>query len=187
MRYAAIVIGALACVCVACAYGPSLEAVELVAFSAVLIAAADIDVRTRRIPNALLLAACAIRLAYVAAAGLVFGADAALLLARSLAGALVVGGGLLVATLLADRLLGGQSMGGGDIKLFAVEGLYFGVSGGLAVLAGSCVIGAVSALCLRGAGGQGGEGAKRTFAFAPAIAIASIAVMIASSPLVKIF
>ena len=45
--------------------------------------------------------------------------------------ALVFGGGLLGLSLVMDRILKRDSLGGGDIKLFAVLGLYLGVVGTL--------------------------------------------------------
>lgn len=61
--------------------------------------------------------------------------------ARGLAGACALGGGVLAITLVLDYLLGKESMGGGDIKLYAVAGLYLGPGKGLLMLIVSCLLG----------------------------------------------
>lgn len=187
MRRAGVALGVVACIVVACAYGLSLEAVELAAFAAILVAAAIVDAETRRIPNAFVLAACAVRFLYIGMIWLLGGGDAASLLAESLVGALAIGAGLLAFTIIADRIFGGRNMGGGDIKLFSAVGLYFGLQVGLAVLAGACVLGAAMAM-LSGKKAtaepidEGGAAAGRTFAFGPAIAVSAIVAMLVTSP-----
>ncbi|MBO4914821.1 MAG: prepilin peptidase [Oscillospiraceae bacterium] len=88
----------------------------------------------------------------------------------SVASGLVYGGVLLVLSLIMERVRGKEALGGGDIKLFAVVGLYLGFVGTLFALLLSCVVGLLFALLLR---------AKRAqpFAFGPAIAL-STAVML---------
>ena len=86
-------------------------------------------------------------------------------LAGGLAGGLALGGGMLAVALMADCVLGRESMGGGDIKLLALLGLYFGPAQGLLLLILSCVVGLALAFAM---------GAKdRPFPFGPAIALAA--------------
>ncbi len=54
---------------------------------------------------------------------------------------ILYGGGLLGISLVMDKLLGRDSLGGGDIKLFAVIGLYLGMVGTLFTIVFSCIIG----------------------------------------------
>ena len=54
---------------------------------------------------------------------------------------LAVGGGLLLISLLMDHILKKDTMGGGDIKLFAVVGLYLGMLSTLFALILSCILG----------------------------------------------
>lgn len=56
---------------------------------------------------------------------------------------LAVGGGLLAISLLMDHIMKKDTMGGGDIKLFAVSGLYLGMLPSLFALILSCVFGLV--------------------------------------------
>ncbi len=88
------------------------------------------------------------------------------------------GGGLLLVSLAMDRLLGRESLGGGDIKLFAVVGLYLGFIGSLFALLLSCVLGLALAAVLRGKGGD------RAFPFGPSIAIAAAAMLLYGAPLI---
>lgn len=97
---------------------------------------------------------------------------------RSLLAALVFGGGLLALSLVMDRVMGRDTMGGGDIKLFAVVGLYLGFVGTLFALLLSCFIGLAlqAALRRREAGGA--------FPFGPSIALSAAAMLLYGAPLV---
>jgi leader peptidase (prepilin peptidase)/N-methyltransferase len=75
---------------------------------------------------------------------------------------------ILMLSLAVDALLHKDSMGGGDIKLFAVMGLYLGPVASLFSVMLSCIIGLVFAL-LRRMGGAGGE----QIPFGPSIAAAT--------------
>ena len=79
------------------------------------------------------------------------------------AAGVLCGGGILVLSLVMDRVLGRESMGGGDIKLFTVAGLYLGPVGTLFAVLLACVLGLLPALM---------AGRGRTFPFGPSIAAA---------------
>ena len=99
--------------------------------------------------------------------------------ARSVAAALVFGGGLLGVSLVMDRLMGRDTLGGGDIKLFAVVGLYLGIIGTLFALLAACVIGLLFSVVTRAKGGD------RTFPFGPAIAVAAAAMLLYGAPMIQ--
>ncbi len=80
--------------------------------------------------------------------------------------AAVYGGGLLLLSLVMDRALGRDTLGGGDIKLFAASGLYLGLIGGLFALILACVFGLLFALLSR-------RGAREAFPFAPCVSLAA--------------
>ena len=63
--------------------------------------------------------------------------------------AVIYGGGLLIVSLAMDRIMGRDTLGGGDIKLFAVVGLYLGLAGTLVALLLGCVLGLSLSLVLR--------------------------------------
>ena len=83
------------------------------------------------------------------------------------------GGGVLLISLAMDALLRRESMGGGDIKLFAVMGLYLGPAASLFALLLSCVLGLVFQ-GLRKALGSG----KELIPFGPAIAAATAVMLL---------
>ena len=64
-------LAALAAVSILLLYGPTLEAVHLAVFAAILVVIAGIDHATRRIPNALVLIAFLVRVLYIAIVWLV--------------------------------------------------------------------------------------------------------------------
>lgn len=173
-------------------------------FLVLLTWASAIDLRERRIPNKLVAAmavlwlAVRVLLAAMAAACCAagFGVDAqigdaalvasaammrmipfGLTLGDGLVGALVLGGGSLAASIAFECLAQRPSMGGGDVKLLAVVGLFLGWERGLWCLFAACLVVLVMQMASRFREG-GKRIASQTFPFAPAIlvgvAIASI-------------
>ena len=98
---------------------------------------------------------------------------------KSVLAALAFGGGLLAVSLVMDRVLGRDSLGGGDIKLFAVVGLYLGFIGSLFALMLACLIGLALQGVLRRRGGE------RAFPFGPSIAMAATAMLLYGQPLIS--
>lgn len=166
-------------------------------FLVLLVWASAIDLRERRIPNKLVAAMAVLWLAVrvllaamaaaCCAAGFGSGAqigDAALVVSATmmrmipfgltlgdgLVGALVLGGGSLAVSIAFERLAQRPSMGGGDIKLLAVVGLFLGWERGLWCLFAACLIVLVMQMASRLR--EGGKGiASQTFPFAPAILV----------------
>ena len=166
-------------------------------FLVLLAWASAIDLRERRIPNKLVAAmavlwlAMRVLLAAMAAAcsAGAFGSgaqmgDAALVasatmmrmipfgltLGDGLVGALVLGGGSLAASIAFEHLAQRPSMGGGDIKLLAVVGLFLGWERGLWCLFAACLVVLVMQMASRFREGRKGIG-PQTFPFAPAILV----------------
>ena len=165
-------------------------------FLVLLAWASAIDLRERRIPNKLVAAMAVLWLAVrvllaamaaVCSAG--FGVDAqmgnaasaasvatmrvspfGLTLGDGLVGALVLGGGSLAASIAFERLTHRPSMGGGDIKLLAVVGLFLGWERGLWCLFAACLVVLVMQMVSRVREGGKGIGSQ-TFPFAPAILV----------------
>ena len=92
----------------------------------------------------------------------------------------VLGGGMLIISLILDKILKKDSMGGGDIKLFAVCGLYMGAFGSLFMLILSCVMGLLFAAVRRLRSGEGGQ-----IPFGPSIAAAACVMLFFGDPLVN--
>ena len=166
-------------------------------FLVLLVWASAIDLRERRIPNKLVVAMVVLWLAsrvllavmaIVCSAG-AFSVDAqmgdapsaaafatmgifpfGLTLIDGLAGALVLGGGSLAVSIAFERFAQRPSMGGGDIKLLAVVGLFLGWERGLWCLFAACLVVLVMQVVSRFREGGKGIGSQ-TFPFAPAILV----------------
>lgn len=165
-------------------------------FLVLLAWASAIDLRERRIPNKLVavmavlwLAVRVLLAAMAAVCSAGFGVDAqigdaalvasaammrmipfGLTLGDGLVGALVLGGGSLAVSIAFERLAQRPSMGGGDIKLLAVVGLFLGWERGLWCLFAACLVVLVMQMASRLR--EGGKGiASQTFPFAPAILV----------------
>lgn len=81
-----------------------------------------------------------------------------------LIGGFAIGGGVLLCALIMDFVLKKESMGGGDIKLYFMLGLYMGWILGLFHLIVSCIVGIVFVFVLK----------RNTIPFAPAISLSAL-------------
>lgn len=93
--------------------------------------------------------------------------------------AIIYGGGLLAISLIMDRVLGRDSMGGGDIKLFGVTGLYLGIIGTLFVVLLACIMGLVFHYAVRR------KEEEKAFPFGPWIAAAAAIILLYGAPLIS--
>ena len=80
---------------------------------------------------------------------------------------LVFGGGILLLSIVMDKVLGKESLGGGDVKLFAVVGLYLGFAATLFAVMLACVLGLVFAVLMS----RGEKG--KAIPFGPSISLAA--------------
>ncbi len=101
-----------------------IERIRLLCLTGTLIPAAAVDFRAGKIPNQLLAASAAVRLLLYIPEFILFGRSELTELKSDLLGAAVIAGFFLL-MLLVFR----NSIGMGDIKLFAVMGFYEGISG----------------------------------------------------------
>ena len=162
----------------ALAYGASLETIELCLLSLVLVTLSLTDLASLTIPNVCIVATVLIRVAYIAMAGALGLENPVSLLVSSLVGALCTFVPLLLATLLMDHLLGTESLGGGDLKLLSVAGMYVGWLV-VPMLALACLLGLAGSL----AKARGHLDALAPFAFGPAIACSLWITLMVARPL----
>lgn len=94
---------------------------------------------------------------------------------RSALAGLAIGGALLVLTLIMDRILKKESMGGGDIKLFFVVGCYLGIGSGLFALILSCIAGLIFVVVWK----------REKIPFGPSIAIGTAVGLLAGPSVVQ--
>ena len=153
-------------------FGLTAECLRNYLFLCCLFLAALTDLEAGVIPNGCVIAAAVIWLA-----ALPFLPGGWNSVADSVLAATVFGGGLLVLSLGMDWLLGRDTLGGGDIKLFAAAGLYRGLIGSLVALIAVCA----AALALRGVLRRKGG---KEIAFGPAVALAAAAVLLYGEPVI---
>lgn len=133
-----------------------------------LVACSLTDLQAFVIPNACVAAAIVLHACYLLLLCAQDPALAAATLARSLVGAGAALVPLLALTLVMDRVLGRESMGGGDLKLLAVCGLYVGWRQLLFLVLAACLGGIASSAVLT----PKGSGTLAPFPFGPSIAVA---------------
>ena len=170
-----IVISALAVI--ACAgfvmrFGFSVETLQYMVLVALLAWASFEDLRSRTIPNLCIAAAIGVRVAcFVAFAAL--GRFSASECVYYIVSGIAMGVMLVAFALAFERVTGRESMGGGDIKLYALAGLYLGFEKALLVVFLSCVF-ALVASAITACGSHGERGLSRQLPFGPAIAVAFV-------------
>lgn len=146
-------------------FGLTLECAEMLAFASILLVLSLTDIDQCIIPNGCIIAAVVVRLAYIALAGwlglLPEGQSATDLMLFSAASAVGVGVVLVLLAVVMDRVLGRESIGGGDVKLLAVAALYFGWQQTILLLIVACVLGIAFGLAFA-AGAAGVDGGEAT-------------------------
>ena len=161
-------------------YGVSLQTLEYLIFTLILLAVALVDWDTGFIPDGLLLAGI---LDFVVLP-LLRGEGAAALGRGLLAGA-VLAVPLLLIVLVMDRVLGRESMGGGDIKLFFTVGLFGSLRTDLLVVLLACVIGIGLALLPQKTAHEGEP--SGAIPFGPAISAAAVLSLLWGEPFVAAY
>lgn len=126
------------CVGVYLRYGLSAETARDLVLTGCLFTLSIVDLECFEIPDGCLLIGLAAWIAAVPFMGWPW-IDSLL----HIAAGLLCGGVMLMMSLALDRILKKESLGGGDIKLFALLGLYLGLLGAYFLVLFSCVIGLV--------------------------------------------
>lgn len=137
--------------------------IEKAAFGCVLLWISNTDILWRTIPNMSLLIAALIRVVFIALS-ISTGTEHLGIIWNSLLGCVIIGLFSFITSLVSERLSGRSGLGGGDVKLLAVAGLYFGLEGGILVLFLACIAALASYVFH--------HSDDKTFPFAPAISIA---------------
>ena len=104
--------------------------------------------------------------------GLLGGGDVLVMLRDAAIGGMAVAVPVLLLALVMDRVLGRESLGGGDVKLLFVAGLYFGWQQCLFLLMVACAIGLAFAAIGRRGAESSSEPNARLIPFGPSIAAA---------------
>lgn len=159
---------ALVFTAIAAVYGISVDSPKYMLLTAILITTSLADLYEGIIPDRLIIAGIAVFIAFS-----FFSASPLHTLGRGILGSAVIAGPLLGLVLLADKLYKKETMGGGDIKLFFMAGLYFDWRHNLLLLVAACFIGIITAFIM------GKARSNTAFPFGPSIAGAALLVMLA--------
>lgn len=154
---------------VAARFGVTWDTVSVLVLVTCLFCLSLIDLETLEIPNTALIIPAAVRLVL-----LVVEHGFSLPLWQNVWPALALGGSVLVLSLLMDKVLGRESMGGGDIKLLFMLGLFMNFPCCILLIIVSCIVGLAMAFTL--------GVRKGAFPFGPAIALAAWIVLMIGEP-----
>ena len=135
-----------------------------------------VDIESYTIPNGCLIIPAAAWAAYLPFSGM----EIKDMLLHVLAG-FVFGAGLLAVSLVLDKIMKKETMGGGDIKLIAVVGLYFGFAGSLFALIISCVLGLLTGALMKFIF----KNQEKQIPFGPSISAAACFMLYAGSGIVE--
>ena len=138
-----------------------------------LFAIALVDLEAFEVPNELLLAAF-ISWAAFSVIELILGRNNLLYYGKQLLSGLILGAVMLLLSLLMDSILKRDSLGGGDIKLYAVLGVYLGFAKSYELVLLSCIFGLIFALIRK----MISRNASKEFPFGPSIASAAYLVLL---------
>ncbi len=152
-------------------FGLTLYTAELVLLFAVLMLLSFIDYDTMELPGAPMVVALVLWCAF-----LLTHPDWKSRAVRGVLTALAVGAAILAISLLMDKLLGRESMGGGDIKLYALVTLYLGPWPTLLTVIISCLLGLVFALLFKRK--------DNPFPFGPSISLAAALTLLFGGPVI---
>jgi leader peptidase (prepilin peptidase)/N-methyltransferase len=191
-------------------YGLALETLQFYVLMGLLALATMTDFESRTIPNKLVLAGITNRIAFIVVGtavaamagdvsvagetvrGVSTAADASIAglianilaeLGRSLACGILAAMPLFAVALVFSGTTGSPAVGGGDIKLVFMAGLYFGVTENLVMLVLACALGTVFGLVSM-VRARGGLVRGHTFPFGPSIAVATWTVALFGAHLV---
>lgn len=139
-------------------FGLTFDALSALVLVSCLLALSLVDLEIQIIPDRFLVISAAVRLIQLFFEGRLLG---------GILPGLIFGGGLLALSLVMDKILKKESMGGGDIKLMAVLGLFFTIPECLLLLVIACVVGIIIASVLMKVDSDS------PFPFGPALSLAA--------------
>ena len=154
-------------------YGVTPAIVSPLVFCCCLFTLSLVDLDTQIIPDRFLVIPILVRAAELLLTG---GLPA---LGRGILPGLIIAGAVLVLSLIMDKVLKKDTMGGGDIKLLFVIGMYLSLPQCLLMVMAACIVGiAMGTVILK-------AGKDTAFPFGPALSIAAVITLFAGDPIVS--
>lgn len=157
-------------------YDVSLKTLEMLVLASILLCISFADLEAYLIPDGLIIAGIACRVLFILLSG-----DVWTNALTSLIGGISVSLPVLLIVLVMEKILKKEAMGGGDIKLLFMIGIYFDWKLNLTALFFACFIGIALALCLKKRAAQNG----RQIPFGPALAAGAWLSMLFAQPLIS--
>ena len=157
----------------------SLQALGALILACVLLAGALADLEGYIIPDRFIVAGVAARIPFF------FFEDWRRTLPDALLGGFAVGGGLLAFVLLYEKLRRVEAMGGGDLKLLFVTGLWLGWAKNLLCLLLACVLGIAFGLATQKR--RAAQENAKLFPWGPSICAAGIVTMLAGDTVIAAY
>jgi len=151
-------------------FGFSWDTVVYMILVSLLLGASLVDLKIYEIPDGYVLAGVILWLI-----SLLFKKEKLSALINGLAGGVLIGGGMLGLSLLFDKISGKESLGGGDIKLFFMTGLFLGPACGFFGLILSCILGILMA----------GLRKEKRIPFGPSISIAAVVCLFVGTEVIQ--
>jgi len=146
----------------------SLETIEYWIFASMLLAISFADLEDFLVPDRFIVFGIISRLVFIFISG-----NVKTELISSLIGGIAVAGGLLIIVLIFEKIIGREAMGGGDIKLIAMTGMYLGWQRNILALFIACVIGIIFGLATQRKRNNSDCEDSKVFPFGPSIALAA--------------
>lgn len=163
LRYLiAEIIGGMVFVSLFMRFGVSLKLVEMLLLAMVLLLVSFIDMEGFIIPDRCIIVGILIRFVFV-----LFGENVLPTLGRCLMGGVSIALPVLLVVLIMEHITGKEMMGGGDLKLIFMTGLYFSPAVNLFSFLCACLVGIVLGLFYE----RRRKREDKHFPFGPAIAI----------------
>lgn len=154
-------------------YGVTASIVTPVVFCCCLFCLSLIDLDTQIIPDRFLLIPLIARALELLLTGGV------MTLVRGILPGLIIAGAVLILSLMMDKVLKKDTMGGGDIKLLFVIGMYLSLPQCLLMVMLACIVGIVMGSVLLKVGKD------TAFPFGPALSIAAVITLFLGDPIVN--
>lgn len=154
----------------------SLQALEYMIFVCLLLVCSFADLEGRIIPDRFIIAGLLVRTGFFVILN-----DPAKVALDDLIGGAGIAGLLLIVVLVFEKIKGIEAMGGGDIKLIFMTGIFLGWKANLLCLFIACIIGIISGLVFKS------EDGDKTFPWGPSIALAAVICMLFGNEAIELY
>lgn len=144
-------------------------------FVSILLGISLVDLETFEIPDGFIISGIVNWFIFNILTGLLYKKDLLAMFKSDLIGGFGIAGGMFIMSIIMDKVLKKESLGGGDIKLFFMTGLYLGLLNEFLALMISCIIGLIFVAVRK----------EDKIPYGPSIAIATVICMFIGNPVIS--